>query len=269
MTVDAFYSDDDITIYCSDARDILPTLTNVACVVSSPPYNAGIDYDEYADDWDWPTYWATGADLAAGLHACTIPGARVWWNTAVSVPLDPDPASSDRRRVPLAHDWTATLQAAGFEWRDTVSWPSQRGSGTAWGSYQRPTAPNLRGDYEAIQVMFRDHWEREAPPGFEGFEDHEGGWPKMCSTVWADITPEHRTPGGHPVPFPVALPTRCIRLSTWPGETVLDPYMGSGTTLLAARNLGRKAIGVEVSEAYCARAVSRLSQGALDFGGAA
>jgi site-specific DNA-methyltransferase (adenine-specific) len=62
---------------------------------------------------------------------------------------------------------------------------------------------------------------------------------------------------------------RCIRLSSWPGETVLDPFAGSGTTLLAARQLGRRAIGVEASERYCELAVERLAQGELAFDGAA
>jgi site-specific DNA-methyltransferase (adenine-specific) len=69
--------------------------------------------------------------------------------------------------------------------------------------------------------------------------------------------------------MPVEVARRCIRLSTWPGEMVLDPFAGSGTTLLAARQLGRRAIGIERSEAYCALAADRLSQTAWDFGGAA
>jgi site-specific DNA-methyltransferase (adenine-specific) len=85
--------------------------------------------------------------------------------------------------------------------------------------------------------------------------------------VWT-IQPEHRD-GNHPAPFPVELAGRCIRLSTWPGETVVDPFAGSGSTLIAARDLGRRAIGIERSEHYCERIVARLSQGALDFGGAA
>jgi site-specific DNA-methyltransferase (adenine-specific) len=76
-------------------------------------------------------------------------------------------------------------------------------------------------------------------------------------------------PGGHPAPFPVELARRCIRLSTWPGEVVLDPFAGTGTTLLAARQLGRRATGVEVSEAYCFEIVDRLAQRSLDFHGAA
>jgi site-specific DNA-methyltransferase (adenine-specific) len=69
--------------------------------------------------------------------------------------------------------------------------------------------------------------------------------------------------------MPVEVARRAIRLSTWPGEVVLDPFAGSGTTLVAARQLGRRAIGVERSERYCSLAVERLAQGAFDFRGAA
>jgi site-specific DNA-methyltransferase (adenine-specific) len=93
-----------------------------------------------------------------------------------------------------------------------------------------------------------------------------GGWAALCSTVW-QIPPAARD--GHPAPFPVELARRCVRLSTWPDETVLDPFAGSGTTLVAARQLGRRAIGIEPSERYCALAVDRLAQGSLDFRGAA
>ena len=114
----------------------------------------------------------------------------------------------------------------------------------------------------------RDGWERSAPSEFEGWRDSVGGWPTLCSTVW-NLAPASRTPSGHPAPFPVELARRCIRLSTWPGETVLDPFAGTGTTLLAARQLGRRAIGVEVSEAYCLSIVDRLAQRSFDFHGAA
>jgi site-specific DNA-methyltransferase (adenine-specific) len=69
--------------------------------------------------------------------------------------------------------------------------------------------------------------------------------------------------------MPIELARRCIRLSTWPGETVLDPFAGSGTTLLAARQLGRRAIGIERSERHCDMAIDRLAQSTLDFRGAA
>jgi site-specific DNA-methyltransferase (adenine-specific) len=77
------------------------------------------------------------------------------------------------------------------------------------------------------------------------------------------------SPAGHPAPMPVEVARRCIRLSTWPGETVLDPFAGSGTTLVAARQLGRRAIGIERSERYCQLALARLGQVSFDFKGAA
>ena len=102
--------------------------------------------------------------------------------------------------------------------------------------------------------------------GCEGWRDTVGAWPSLCSTVW-NLTPARRA--GHPAPFPVELARRAIRLSTWPDEIVFDPFAGSGSTLLAARQLGRRAIGVERSERYCELAADRLAQGGLDFRGAA
>jgi site-specific DNA-methyltransferase (adenine-specific) len=93
-----------------------------------------------------------------------------------------------------------------------------------------------------------------------------GAWPALCSTVW-QIAPARRD--GHPAPFPIELARRCIRLSTWPGETIFDPFAGSGTTVLAARQLGRRAIGIEASAAYCDQIVARLAQGELPLDGAA
>jgi site-specific DNA-methyltransferase (adenine-specific) len=158
------------------------------------------------------------------------------------------------------------LDAAGLALVDQVAWCSPRGAGTAWGSWESPAAPNLRGDWESILVACAGEWERRPPVGREPWRDTLGAWSSLCSTVW-NLRPEHRK--GHPAPFPVELARRVIRLSCWPGEVVLDPFVGSGTTLLAARQLGRRAIGVEASERYCELAVSRLAQTALDFEGAA
>ena len=167
----------------------------------------------------------------------------------------------------LALGWARVLEVAGLALVDQVAWCSPRGAGTAWGSWESPAAPNLRGDWESILIASAGGWERTAPDGLADWRDGVGGWPGLCSTVW-NLRPEHRT-GGHPAPFPVELARRCVRLSTWPGETVLDPFAGTGTTLVAARQLGRRAIGVEASERYCELAVARLAQGALDFSGAA
>jgi hypothetical protein len=215
-------------------------------------------------------YEALAADVARGMCAALISPARCWVNTAVSVPAEPtadgdQPGRAGKRRVMLPMLWAGALEGAGLDLVDMVAWTSMRGSGTAWGSYEMPTAPNLRGDWEAVLVACKGGWERQAPAGLGGWRDRDGGWPGLCTTVWPIPTAPQAT--AHPAPFPAELPSRCIRLSTWPGEVVLDPFMGGGATLLAARALGRRAIGVEASERYCELAARRLSQGSLDFGG--
>jgi DNA modification methylase len=270
MTV--VYDDGQVTLLHGDLRQFDLPPGQVAAVVTSPPYNVGVDYDGVSDRLAWPEYWQLAYRTAEAITDALVPGGRVWVNTAVSVPQDdagevgPHPGSTAKRRVMLAHRWAGILERAGLALVDQVAWCSPRGAGTAWGSWASPAAPNLRGDWEAITVACRGSWERTPPPGYEGWRDGVGGWPALCSTVW-QLAPAHRN--GHPAPFPLELARRCIRLSTWPGELVVDLFAGSGTTLLAARQLGRRAIGIEASEAYCALAARRLAQGELAFDGAA
>jgi site-specific DNA-methyltransferase (adenine-specific) len=262
-----FYDDGQVTLYCADVRDVEDLADVAAAVVTSPPYNVGLAYDAGMDALPWPDYWQLAYRAAEVMADALVPGGRAWVNTAVSVPVDPAD-DGGKRRVMLAHRWASILERTGLALVDQVAWCSARGAGTAWGSWQSPAAPNLRGDYEAITVACRGGWERSAPAGLEGWRDSVGGWPELCSTVW-NLTPAARQRDGHPAPFPIELARRCIRLSTWPDEVVLDPFAGTGTTLVAARQLGRQAIGIERSEAYCLAAIDRLAQGSFDFAGAA
>jgi site-specific DNA-methyltransferase (adenine-specific) len=271
VTAEVVYDDGQVSLWHGDVRDLDLRGDSVAAVVTSPPYNVGVGYDGVSDVLAWPDYWQLAYRTAEVMAGVLVPGGRAWVNTAVSVPEDPGDVgphsgSTAKRRVMLAHRWAAILERAGLALVDQVAWCSPRGAGTAWGSWASPAAPNLRGDYEAVTVACRGGWERTAPEGYEGWRDGVGGWPALCSTVW-NLTPARRV--GHPAPFPVELARRCIRLSTWPGEVVFDPFAGSGTTLLAARQLGRRAVGVEASAAYCEQIVRRLAQGELAFDGAA
>jgi DNA methylase len=266
-----FYEDGQLTIYCADLRNVALPAASAAAVVTSPPYNVGLAYEATDDALPWSDYWTLAHDAAAVIAEALIDGGRAWVNTAVAVPEAVEArgtasGSAPRRRVMLAHGWATALAGAGLSLVDQVAWCSARGAGTAWGSWESPSSPNLRGDWESILVACSGSWDRHGPGEFEDWRDGVGGWAELCSTVWR-LTPARRE--GHPAPFPVELARRCIRLSTWPGETVLDPFAGVGTTLLAARQLGRRAIGVEASERYCELAVRRLAQGSLDFRGAA
>jgi len=260
-----YYQDDTVTIYHASVMDPWPVAENsVACAVFSPPYNVGIEYDNHDDVMPWEEYERFADRVSDRLSRAVMHGGRVWCNV---MPNAPDLHEDHGPRVNLAALWGSALAGADFSYRDTVVWWQHRqDAGCAWGSWESPSGPNQRGEWEAILVYYDGEWTRVAPPGMESWRDSIGGWQHLCVNVWK-LPTERRN--GHPAPYPVELARRCIRLSTWPGETVIDPFMGSGTTLLAARSLGRKAIGIDVSERYCEQAARRLSQTALDFGGAA
>jgi site-specific DNA-methyltransferase (adenine-specific) len=268
-----FYDEGGITIYHGDARSA--GLVGVAaCVVTSPPYNVGIAYDVHDDTMPWGEYRDLAVTSSSVMAGALIEGGRSWVNVAPVVQEEPGGAGRNgphsgratKVRQSLLDIWGSSLRGAGLAPADVIAWCSQRGSGTAWGSYEMPSAPNVRGDWEAILWHFKGTFPRSAPEGMEGWRDRLGNWPALVSNVW-EIRPEQRDE--HPAPFPEEVARRCIRLSTWPGEAVLDPFMGAGATLLAARDLGRRAIGFDVSERYCEIAAQRLSQHVMDFGGAA
>ena len=251
-----YYQDESCTILHCDIREC-PDLPEIAALVTSPPYNCQINYGPDVDDaMPWDLYRELAAATGQVGAKALVSGGRAWVNVAPVVPV-----RDGRGRISLLRLWEDALFAAGLDISDYVSWPTQgRGPSTAWGSWQSPSSPNLRGEWEVIIAAFKETWQREAPAGFKDWRDENGGWTSLVSNVWR-MQPEQRN--GHPAPLPLDLPTRAIRLSAWPGETVFDPFCGSGSTLRAAKDLGRKAIGVEISERFCEQAARRLSQGVL------
>ena len=255
-----------------DARDRWPIDNqSAACIVFSPPYNAGITYDGDAtgDQMSWHEYRTLANTVMREAHRVLIDGGRCWINVTPTVPAEVNPAgwhSGQTRadRVSLLSIWMTAADVADLNHCDVIAWATPgRGPGCAWGSYESPAGPNLRGEWEAIIACSRGPWARETPAEWHGWRDGEGGWPRLASNVW-QIQPE--ADRSHPAPFPLELPMRCIRLSTWPDELVVDPFAGSGTTALAAQQLGRRFIGLERSTLYAAQARERTSQQTL-FGG--
>jgi site-specific DNA-methyltransferase (adenine-specific) len=135
-------------------------------------------------------------------------------------------------------------------------------SDTAWGSWETPSAPHVRHAWEPIVRATTGDWCRQAPAGMEHWRHPLGGWADMVPEIWR-IRPGESTRIGYPALTPVALAKRCIRLSTWPGEVATDPFAGSGTTLVAAKRLGRREVGVERPERCCGIAAAQLAQQVL------
>lgn len=249
-------------IYCHDARDMAAVASNsVALVVTSPPYFAGKDYEQSLGRDGVPaTYFEYLALLRDVFDECkrvVEPGGRI----AVNV------ANLGRRPYrSLAGDVIEILQDLGLLLRGEIVWWKGRAAGgsCAWGSFQRPGNPVIRDITERIVIASKGRFDRAIHPK----QRHHLGFPSTA-TIWRDefleattdlweIPPERATRVGHPAPFPVELPRRLIDLYTYEDDTVLDPFMGSGSTAVAALRTGRHFIGYDNDQSYVTRASERV-----------
>jgi DNA modification methylase len=257
-------------IHLGDARhmDAVPS-DSVALVVTSPPYFAGKEYEEEMGRGHVPaSYQAYLQGLEEVFAECVRtlePGGRI----AVNV------ANLGRRPYrSLSGDVARIFERLGLLLRGEVVWVKARGASgsTAWGTFQRPANPVLRDLSERIVIACKGRFDRAVPPG----ERAEHGWPHV-SDIWRDefmeattdiweIPSESATRVNHPAPFPVELPRRLIELLTYRGDLVLDPFIGSGTTAVAARRAGRHFVGYEIDPEYHRRAVQRVAAEQPDDG---
>lgn len=246
-----YYEDPSCRLYVGDAMDLPLEDESIDCIVTSPPYNCGMDYAGVSDRLSDADYAALAHSSAVDWFRVSRPGARVWVNVANFQERE------DGRGNP-SRVWYDALEDAGFRYRDTVIWFTDDGDqACAWGSYLSPNAPNLRGRYEPILLFYKDGW----PKGrVERNDIPPDKWSVYTRNVWL-IKPIGRN--GHPAPFPPELPRRCILLSTWPGDVVLDPFCGSGTTIKVAKVLGRYGIGVDLSKKYVEMTRRRVAQEAF------
>jgi site-specific DNA-methyltransferase (adenine-specific) len=146
----------------------------------------------------------------------------------------------------------------GFLMRGEIIWDkgASAASSTAWGSWKSPANPTLRDVHEYILVFSKGTFSRKAQPGRESTISKEE-FLEFTKSVWT-FGAESARKVGHPAPFPVELPYRLIQLYTFSGEVVLDPFMGSGQTALAALKAGRRYVGYEIDETYVRLAEQRV-----------
>lgn len=218
---------------------------SVHLIVTSPPYNVGMNYKNCNDRKPYQEYLNLMKKVFQECYRVLIDGGRIAINCPSSVLQ-----SSYSRMAYLSLDLALTLRSVGFLDREWITWIKMPkgeipGKSTSWGSWCSPTCPYLRDASEFIIVMDKTTHKRTDRNGKNDITPEE--FLKYTSNCWY-IPPEHdRT---HPAPFPVELPKRLIKLYTYPGEIVLDPFLGSGTTLLACRQTNRIGIGFEIAKEY-------------------
>jgi len=235
---------------------------SVALVVTSPPYFAGKEYEEALGEGGVPATYLEYLDLLRDVFAECVrklePGGRI----AVNV------ANLGRRPYrSLSSDVTAILQDdLRLLLRGEIIWLKQRGSSgsCAWGSFQQPGNPVLRDLTERVIVASKGRFDRAVPAR----QRARSGLPSEATMTREDfmentldlweIPPESARRVGHPAPFPVELPSRLIDLYTYRGDLVLDPFLGSGTTAVAAVRAGRHYVGYDLDGSYIGLAEQRV-----------
>lgn len=229
----------------------------VNLIVTSPPYNVGIDYHSNNDELHYRDYLDFSYRWMKNCYEWSKPQARFCLN----IPLDKN--KGGHRAV--GADLTKIAQKAGWKYKTTIIWNEGNISRrTAWGSWKSASAPVVIAPVELIVVLFKEAWKKTEGSKINDITAEEfKNWTKG---VW-EFSGESKKRIGHPAPFPKELPFRCIKLFSYQNDTVLDPFAGSGTTLLVAENLNRKSIGIELDESYCELAKNRIIKetGGFDF----
>lgn len=221
---------------------------SVDLVVTSPPYNVDIQYNSHKDDVTYVEYLEFSKKWMARCFNWLKDDGRFCLN----IPLDKNKGGQQS----VGADLTNIAKEAGFQYHSTIIWNEGNISRrTAWGSWMSASAPYVIAPVELIVVLYKKNWKKTSGSkvsdvGRQEFMDWTNG-------MWG-FNGESKKKIGHPAPFPIELPRRCVKLFSYVDDVVLDPFCGSGTTLIAAISNNRKGIGIDVDKKYCELARNRI-----------
>ena len=223
---------------------------SVDLIVTSPPYNVCIPYNSYQDDLSHADYLDFSKQWLGKCYELTKSTGRMCLNIAID--------NNKNVKSALASDVTQVAQEVGWKYKTTIIWAKptckhEHIRGT-WCSAQ---APRVIPPAELIIVFYKHSWEKIGGSGINNITKEE--FIQWTKGIW-ELKWDSRNGKkwiNHPVPFPRELPRRCIKLFSYVGDTILDPFMGSGTTLVEAIVNERFSIGVDREKEYCLVAFDR------------
>lgn len=232
------------SIIQGDCRDVLSEVddNSIDLVITSPPYNVGVDYDEYDDNISLSQYEELLTELFRILNRKVKNTGRVCLNVSlknkdgiVDTPC-------------LVKDIVKNI---GWDLRFEIIWnKGSSESSSAWGSWRSPSSPRPIFNHEYIFVFDVGNDTKDYKKSLR-----KEKFMQLVKSVW-NVSPE--VSSDHPAPFPEEIPKRLIKMNSYEEDLVLDPFIGSGTTAVAAEHLNRNWIGIDQSKKYINMSYERL-----------
>ena len=237
-------------IILGDVLEVLPRIPGecVHLIITSPPYNLEKNYEHHSDDLEDREYLGWMRRVWEACERVLVPGGRICINIG-----------KNKRQYITNPTYSAFIQQLvemRMLYRGTIIWNKHSAAKhCAWGSWQSPSNPHIVPRHEYIIVFSKGQWKLDGPK--DGIDITDEEFMACTRSVWSFGT-ESKKRIGHPAPFPEKLPERLIKFYTYRGQTVLDPFAGSGTVGLVAARLGRHFILADNSPAYCELARERI-----------
>ena len=232
-----------IYAHSSESMKELPD-NSIHLMITSPPYNVTKEYDQNLTLQD---YLQLLDNVMKETYRVLVNGGRACVNVA---------NLGRKPYIPLTDYVGKIMSEIGYNYRGQIIWDKAASSGgsCAWGSWQSAANPTLRDVHEYILVFSKGSMSRKKGKDSIKKEDFLD-WTK---SIWK-INAESARRVNHPAPFPEELPHRLINLYSFENDIVLDPFMGSGTTAVAALKNKRRFVGYDVSEEYIKIANNRIA----------
>ena len=233
---------------CENMKDI-PN-NSLHLMITSPPYNVSKEYD---NDLSLNEYLNLLKNCFTETYRVLVDGGRACINIA-NIGRKP--------YIPLSDYVSKIMIEIGFNMRGEIIWNKSAGAGisTAWGSFQSASNPILRDVHEYILIFSKGNYKRERDKEEKELRKDnitKEEFIEWTKSVWT-INTESAKRIGHPAPFPEELPNRLIKLFSFTNDIVIDPFMGSGTTAIAAIKNNRNFVGYEINKEYINLANDRI-----------
>jgi len=221
---------------------------SIDLIITSPPYNLDIKYNSHNDKLTYDKYLEFCKKWLSICFRFLKNDGRFCFN----IPLDKNKGGQQS----VGADLTKITKSVGFKYHSTIIWNEGNISRkTAWGSWLSASAPYVIAPVELIIILYKKRWKKTS--GSRKSDISKKEFMDWTNGLWT-FSGESKKKIGHPTPFPVELPRRCIKLFSFVNDTILDPFVGSGSTLIAAYLNRRRAIGIEIDTSYCEIAKKRL-----------